>query len=284
MELLQLKYFCDAAVSENFSATARRYFVPPSCISQSVGRLERELGCPLFDHKGNRIVLNGAGKQFYRKAAEALALLEEGRAALAQSDGRIGGELDIVCSCSRITVTAAMERFMESYPEVSLLLRHELPKTADCDVLIADRCPFAYSRRELLLDEPLALAVKSTHPLAAREQISVEALAGERLITMAEGSSLHDITLRACTAAGFMPNIAVRLEDPSFIRKYVEMGLGVALVPSVAWRGLFSEGVVLCPVADLHRKVYAYLPADRQEKPATARFLEILGRVHREIA
>ena len=48
MELLQLTYFCDAARSENFSQTARKFFVPPSNISQSIGRLEKELGCALF--------------------------------------------------------------------------------------------------------------------------------------------------------------------------------------------------------------------------------------------
>ena len=78
MELLQLKYFCDAAVSENFSETARKFFVPPSGISQSIGRLERELGCALFLHSGNKIRLNEEGRIFYRSASAALMLLAEG--------------------------------------------------------------------------------------------------------------------------------------------------------------------------------------------------------------
>lgn len=49
MELLQLKYFCDAAETENFSKTAKKYLVPTSNISQSIKRLERELGVELFD-------------------------------------------------------------------------------------------------------------------------------------------------------------------------------------------------------------------------------------------
>ena len=43
MELLQLMYFCDAAETENFSRTAKKYHVPPSDISQSIKRLELEL-------------------------------------------------------------------------------------------------------------------------------------------------------------------------------------------------------------------------------------------------
>ena len=48
MELLQLKYFCDAAHTENFSATAKKFGVPTSAVSQSISRLEKELGSIFF--------------------------------------------------------------------------------------------------------------------------------------------------------------------------------------------------------------------------------------------
>ncbi len=277
MELLQLKYFCDAAVSENFSATARRYFVPPSCISQSVGRLERELGCALFHHHGNRITLSDAGRRFFRSASAALALLAEGREAVREREGELGGTLDIVCPCSRSTVTRAVEHFTVRYPAVNLLLRHELPSTADFDLLISDKCPFPYKRRELILDEPICLALSASHPLAACKEISVASLAGERFISMPEGKSLHEITVEACAAAGFTPNIAIRLEDPFYVRKYVELGLGVAFVPEISWAGLFSDGVILRPLPGLRRKIYAYLPTERPEKRAAEHFLALLS-------
>lgn len=279
MDLLQLKYFCDAAVSENFSQTARRFFVPPSGISQSIGRLERELGCALFQHRGNRVSLNEAGRRFYQSASAALALLSNGVEALKEREGVVSGELDIVCSCSRRLVTRAIERFSVLYPEVNLLLRNELPKNADYDLLIADNCPFPYQRRELISDEAICLAVPAGHPLAKRENISVSELAGERFICMPEKSSLYEITVKACTAAGFVPNIAIRLDDPFYIRKYVELGLGIVFVPEISWAGLFSDGVVIRPLPGLRRRVYAYLPADGHKKRAAERFLEVLSEV-----
>ena len=57
MELLQLKYFCNAAETENLSKTAKKYLVPTSNISQSIKRLEKELGCELFEHSTNKITL-----------------------------------------------------------------------------------------------------------------------------------------------------------------------------------------------------------------------------------
>jgi DNA-binding transcriptional LysR family regulator len=282
MELLQLKYFCDAAVSENFSETARKFFVPPSGISQSIGRLERELGCALFLHSGNKIRLNEEGRIFYRSASAALMLLAEGAEAVREREGAVGGELDIVCACSRSTVARAIERFTALYPEVNLLLRNEPPKKEDCDVLIAEDCPFPYRKRELILDERICLAMPAGHPLAACASISVSSLAGERFISMPEKSSLYEITAKACTTAGFVPNIAIRLDDPFYIRKYVELGLGVAFVPEISWAGLFSGGVVLRPLVGLRRRAYAYLPAGRQEKQAGLKFLDVLCAVHGE--
>ena len=75
MEFLQIKYFCDAAETENLSKTAERYFVPTSSVSQSIKRLENELGCELFEHRTNKILLNSAGKRFYTNASQALLLL-----------------------------------------------------------------------------------------------------------------------------------------------------------------------------------------------------------------
>ena len=282
MELLQLKYFCDAAVSENFSETARKFFVPPSGISQSIGRLERELGCALFVHSGNKIRLNEQGRIFYRSASAALMLLAEGAEAIRERESAVGGELDIVCACSRSTVARAIERFTALYPEVNLLLRNEPPTKEDCDILIAEDCPFPYRKRELILDERICLAMPAGHPLAACASISVAALAGERFISMPEKSSLYEITAKACTAAGFVPNIAIRLDDPFYIRKYVELGLGVAFVPEISWAGLFSDGVVLRPLIGLRRRAYAYLPAGRPEKQASLKFLEVLLAVHGE--
>ena len=44
MELLQLQYFCTAAELQNFTAAAKRHFIPQSAMSITMRRLEEELG------------------------------------------------------------------------------------------------------------------------------------------------------------------------------------------------------------------------------------------------
>ena len=63
MELLQLRYFFESAQNESFSKTAEKYMVPATSVSAAVKRLEKELGCKLFDRSSNRICLNESGKK-----------------------------------------------------------------------------------------------------------------------------------------------------------------------------------------------------------------------------
>ena len=56
--VLQLTYFCSAAETESFAKTAQKYGILAQGVSQSVRRLEKELGVSLFDRYANRIVLN----------------------------------------------------------------------------------------------------------------------------------------------------------------------------------------------------------------------------------
>ena len=76
MELLQLRYFFESALCENFSKTAEKYMVPVSSVSASVKRLEEELGCRLFDRNSNSILLNANGKRLQKALYTAFSELD----------------------------------------------------------------------------------------------------------------------------------------------------------------------------------------------------------------
>ncbi len=275
MELLQLRYFCDAAKTENFSATAKKFTVPTSGVSQSIKRLEKELGIELFEHKANKIVLCDAGKRFYQKAVLALNLLDEARAEIAQTDN-ISGEISLIILCNRRVVTAAIEEFKKSYPQVSFVLKHEGDASLECDVLISDICPDGFYQTSLLANEDILLALGKDHALAHKNDISVSDLKNERFISMPKGRSLYSITSQLCRNAGFSPNITIQTDDPHYIRKYVELGLGVAFIPAYSWEGLFSDGTVLKKLGNHTRKTYICLPQSKKTKPSVEAFLSYL--------
>lgn len=272
MELLQLTYFCDAALTQNFSKTAQKYNVPPSNISQSIKRLERELSAPLFDRRANRVTLNDRGQAFYAQVRQALDLLESARAA---ADGKAGlRQLRLVIHVNRRIVMNAVERFQRDCPSVSILTTHDLSGAQEADVVVsAHPLDLRGFSQEKLFREDILLAARTG--LLPQGPLTVDDLRDKAYITMSTGNSLRTLTEEICRQLGFSPRIALQSEDPFYIRKCVELGLGIAFVPAFSWRDQFSGGVTLHRVGDFGRDVFLY----RRTGCAARHHLEAFCRV-----
>ena len=233
MELLQLTYFCSAAVTQNFSKTAEKYNVPPSNISQSIKRLEKELSAPLFDRRANRVVLNERGQAFYDKVQQALKLLDSACAAASgQQENR---QLRLVIHVTRRIVMKSVERFQSRYPDVSILTTHDLSGAQQADLVIsANELDLRVFSQEKLFREDILLAARKG--LLPQPQPTAHELRDKAYITMSTGNSLRTLTEEICRDLGFEPRIALQSEDPFYIRKCVELGLGVAFIPAFSWR------------------------------------------------
>ncbi len=277
MELLQLKYFCDAAESENFSKTAKKYSVPASNISQSIHRLEKELSTELFERSPNRIKLSRQGKILYENTKQALLLLDEAKGKISDRES-VFGEIKILAQTNRRIVTDAMEEFREKYDKVSFFINHyEDEDISNYDFYITDKIlPYKSLERQLLAIDEILLAINKENPLANKKKLSPEDLRNEKFITMGNKSSLFHFTNEICSMGGFCPDISIFTEDPGYIRRYVENGAGIAFVPSYSWRGMFSSSVVLKKVGDRKRYTYVYYEKNKYMTRASELFLEAL--------
>ena len=284
MDIIKLKYFCDAAESENFSQTAARFNVPTSSISQVIRRLENDMGTPLFDRRGNRIRLNAKGRILYRHAKTAMAALTEAKRVLSDGEEEVSGELRIFVGCDRAAVARAIERFRAAYPEVSFSLdHHRMTDPSEYDLIISDSVDSEDYAKRLLVREKLVFAVNAAHPLADRERVNVSELAETRFITMHEDSSLSRLFYRVCRAAGFEPRVVIRCADPAYLRRYVEMGLGAILYPAYSWSGLFSGGVVqLKPRNPIYRETFVFWRTDCHLSRGAKLFRECLEETFSE--
>lgn len=278
MELLQLTYFCDAAESENFSRTAEKFRVPTSNISQVIRRLEDELGRALFDRRGNRVRLNADGRMFYLRARSALNSLSEGKRLLADSESEVRGELRVLVDCNRATVARAIEKFRSEYPHVFFSLDHHRRSDAtDYDLIVSDHMDKNGYAKRLLVREKLLVAVSVDHPLAMRSKVDIAELADTRFLTMHEESSLSRLFHNVCREAGFEPNVVIRCDDPAYLRRYMEMGLGALFFPAYSWQGLFSDGVVFLELqAPIFRDTYVFFRTDRTPSRGAELFAECL--------
>ena len=276
MELLQLKYFIDAAETESFSVTAKKYGVPPSGISQSIKRLENELELPLFERSANRILLNKKGRDFYQKTKEALLLLESA-VAETRDDGK-SGKIKICVNCNKRIVMKTIEKFCSLYPEVDIITRYGIFSEHDkFDLIVSSDPPFSpHFSEEKIVEEKMCLAVNCGSPLASAEQIDAELLANESFITMSENSSLYNQTRQICSQMGFEPRMSILVDDPLHVIKCVELGLGVAIAPTISWKGQISDKLVLKNLGDSFRNIYIFTNEKRYISKSAKIFLQML--------
>ena len=276
MELLQLRKFCHAARSGSFAATAKAFGVPPSDISQTVRRLEEELGVRLFDRRPSAVVLNARGEAFARRTEQALQLLDGAVTAAADDESR--GEVHICVNTNRRIVMDTVEKFQRRYPAVSVRTRVFCdPTDQEFDLIVsAEDAALTHYHRQKLLSEQLAIAVSRHSPWGGWDGQHLAALAAAPFITMGEGSSLCQLTHRLCREAGFVPHIAVQSDDPYYVRKCVELGLGVATVPLFSWKGQFGAGVALHPLPEQYRDTWLYTAPGRYLPLCARRFREML--------
>ena len=276
MEILQLKYFCDAAKCENFSRTAKKFGVPPSDISQSIRRLERELGVSLFVRRANSIELNDKGREFYSRALKALAILDDAVAAVKESEST--GKIKICINSNRRIVMDVIEKYRRIYPEVEIVTTHfTSPDTDDFDMIIeSTEDGFSGYNKSLLINEPILVAIQNGNPLAAYDKIDVSSLENEAFVSMSERSSLYSLTNSICRDFGFAPKIAMQSDDPFYVRKCVELGLGICFAPAFSWYGLFSDSVALKRVEGYTRNTYVFTNPKKHVSLCAKRFLDML--------
>ena len=281
MELLQLKYFCSAAKTENFSTTAKRFSVPPSAVSQSIRRLETELGVRLFTRRANTVSLNTVGAGFYIKVRGALTLLDEAVDSLTDEQN---GKLRICINVSRKRVLPIIEKFQFLFPSVELHIKHlSNPTDEEFDLIIAgEDSRLAGYTRELLASEQLAIAIHKSNPLAAREDLSVSMLKEEPFILMNEQSSMHKTVLSVCSDFGFRPRIALQSDDPNYLVRLVNLGMGVAIIPRLLLDKSFSEEVRFFPVLGYTRDAFVYTAKNKPLSPHAEEFISMLKREYTE--
>jgi len=253
MELLQLKYFYSAAKFESITKAAYQYGIPQPAMSQTISRLEKELGTQLFDRKSNRLTLNENGKLFFKYVEAVLDNLHDGVTALKEKTEHLKGEIRLLVLENRNMIIDWIVSFAKLNPEVSFSICHDNTREHNFkfDLCVSSRRMQPHLRAGVpLICEKIMLAITYQHTLAKNEFVTLDCLKDEHFITMPPHYSLSQTVQECCRAHGFEPDASIICDDPYYVRKYVSLGMGIAFVPSFSWQGLWSENIVLLPIQD----------------------------------
>lgn len=125
LNLMYLKYFCDAVKQGSVSASARENFVSQSAISQAIGQLEKALGKELITHQANRFKPTQEGLLIFEKAKPVFHQIGELERALIEDDGVISGRIEFACmhSFALALLPKCLQKVKKEWPKLHVNFR-----------------------------------------------------------------------------------------------------------------------------------------------------------------
>ncbi|RJP64933.1 MAG: LysR family transcriptional regulator [Comamonadaceae bacterium] len=266
MEIRHLRYFLAVAEAGHMTRAAERLGIQQPPLSQQIKGLEKELGVALFHRHPKGVALSDAGRQFEMEARR----LVDDMAAMEQRMARVArGELGVLnvgftSSAAAHTFTPeALRACRRAWPGIALSIREDhaagITEAVSAGPLHCGliRVPVSQPEGltfEVLLREPVLVALPGDHALATRKTARAVSLAELRdegfiLVRQPGAPGLYANLLALCEAQGFRPRIAAEVERMVTSLNLVAAGAGIAVVPA-SMRGLHPHAVVYLPLAD----------------------------------
>jgi DNA-binding transcriptional LysR family regulator len=299
LDLRLLETFREVATRGSFSAAAEALSFTQPAVSQHVARLEKALGLRLFDRDARGVTLTRAGHTLLRHAE---GLLEGARRAEADVRAEAGlhvpeARIGAFPSAAAALVPAALRELRTALPEVRPRL-HVVEPDAALEGLRARRLDVGLLvdsvtaggpettglETEVLLDDPMVVALPSGHPLARRRAVAIADLRDEEWLVSDATCPDAGVAVAACRAAGFEPSIHFRSGDYAAVLGLAASGMGVALIPSLAITGVRDD--VALRAVDGEAPVRRILAAVRagEDDPVVAATLDALRVAGRRLS
>ncbi|WP_293647505.1 hydrogen peroxide-inducible genes activator [Thiolapillus sp.] len=262
MTLNELKYIVAVARARHFGKAAEACFISQPTLSVAVRKLENELGVELFERRQGEVTVTPVGEQVVAQAQRVLEeagvireIVEHGRDQLA-APLRLGAIYTIGPYLFPHLITELAERA----PQMPLIIEEnythvlsEKLKQGEVDAILIS-LPFEeHGILTLpLYEESFVALIPSSHPLNAKEQLSMEDISREKVLLLGSGHCFRDQVLEVCPDYIRKRNMAegttvADLESSSLetIRYMVASGMGVTILPcSAAGADRFSERLV----------------------------------------
>lgn len=287
MDMLHLLYFKSVVEKGSVSEAARALFISQPALSASIAKVEADVGVPLFDRNGRRIVLNRAGKIYYDSVLAALSALQQGkRSALSVAEGT-----ENVISIAAFT-----------YVSFSTITQPFLAKTSNCsfklwqmddsnitEQFLTGNIDFAITCSPIdspsigcyhLLTQRLYLTVPREHPLANCSYIRLSDVKDEPFVLLSQDAPFRAITDQIFREAGFFPKVSCELTNASLMAGMINSGAGISILPDT-----FAEHRALSKINITFPKCFhnAYFlwSKDRDLSPAAQKFMQFVIEYYR---
>lgn len=240
MELLQLRYFLAVAESEHMTNTAKLLHIAQPALTQSIHRLEQELGVSLFERAGRGIRLSPAGAYVRDRVKPAMETLENvARDVQLFQQGEQGVVRVGVHAASGVAIDG-IAAYSELNPHVSFEITQD-ERERHRDVIVTTITPRGSSTVENAMEktpfsERIGIAVPAGSALG--DTASLADFANDRFIALAGSRRFREVCDTFCAHRAFTPHIAFESDNPLVVKKMIGLGLGVGFWPDHSWGDL----------------------------------------------
>lgn len=246
MKLHQLRSLCEVVDSGlSVSRAALKLHTVASGVSKQLRLLEDALGTPLLERKGTRITgITEAGMTALPTIRRILKDVERVRRIPGEVQSAPRAQLTIATTHinARYTLVPVFQRFMRAHPGVELQLRQGTPSQISQWVLSGEvdlgigTAPITSDTNLVKIpcyEHEHSVIVPQGHPLLHIRRLTLEQIAKYPLIANYPDSRLGRLLEEAFSAKGVDFKVVIRATDPSVIKKYVEVGFGIAVLPTI---------------------------------------------------
>ncbi len=244
-------------VRRNFNLTevANALFTSQSGVSKHIKDLEDELGLELFIRKGKRLLgLTEPGQELVHIVDRMLMDARNIKSIAEQFSNKDHGQLTVVTTHTqaRYALPRVVTQFKQAFPKVHLVL-HQASPTEIVSMLQDGRADIGIATESLagvtdFVSFPYygwhhSVIVPAGHVLESVEPLTLEAVADHPVITYHEGFTGRARIDETFAKAGLTPDIVMSALDADVIKAYVELGLGVGIVASMAYDPNRDQGL-----------------------------------------
>lgn len=290
MTLQQLKCFLVMAEVLHYTKAANQLYISQPTLSYALSELEKELGVPLFERKGNRTCITKYGESFMPYVKQIFSTLDEATARLYEmldaSSGKIS--LGYLYSISFDFVPRILEMFyadsgnsritFDFFQGLHYAMIEKL-KSASLDLMLSADPNDKTIMGVPVFNQELFVVVPEDHRLAKQEEVSLSDVKDEPLISLSKTSNIRNHLVKCFEKIGAKPTIVGEVAECIGMSALVRAKLGIAVTPlSPTFEG-GSLKILRFRKEDrdaMKRKIYLLWLKDRQLEPSVKRFRDFI--------
>ncbi len=246
MNLEQLRGFVEIAQGGNFTRAAERLHLAQPSLSRQISSLEHDLGAELFHRSRDGSTLTTAGESLLPLARRMLADAESVRRELGELAGLQRGRVRLGATptlCISL-VTDVIGAFHAAHPAIELHLSEHGSKrlldelaNGELDLALITTTDASSAARftvaPLLVEELVVISSAAAPPVTDAASVSLDVVALLPQIAFSSSYDLRGATDAAFRAAGLVPEVVLEGPEMDAVLRFVERGLGVAIVPAM---------------------------------------------------